>query len=289
MSYLNLVELSKTFEGKSGQDHLAVDAINLDIEKGELLTLLGPSGCGKTTILRMIAGFEFPTSGEIILNGVNIANYPPNKRNIAMVFQHYALFPHLSVMNNLAFGLVVKKYKRKDIQTKVNDILERIGLKDLGHRMPHELSGGQQQRVALARSLVVEPKMLLCDEPLSNLDAALRVQMRHEIRKIHKEFGITTVYVTHDHEEAMVLSDRIVLLNKGRIEQSGIPCDFYRVPKSRFVKEFFGNAKLVSGNIKGSNMDISQQEISIPINPAEYKEGSASLVLRPDEVTIIEG
>jgi iron(III) transport system ATP-binding protein len=223
--------------------------VNLDIQKGELVTLLGPSGCGKTTTLRMIAGFEFPTTGSIILDGQAINSLPPHKRDMSMVFQSYAIFPHLNVFENIAYGLNVQRLPKTVIKARVDKVLELVHLEGYGDRAPTQLSGGQQQRVALARALIMEPKVLLMDEPLSNLDAKLREEMRTEIRRIQKELNITSVYVTHDQVEAMTLSDRIVVMNQGVIEQIGNPVQIYRFPNSRFVADFIGRANFVPGEV----------------------------------------
>lgn len=243
---LRLDQISKIFpaRGASGEV-VAVDNVNLTIHQGEFLTLLGPSGCGKTTTLRLIAGFEMPSSGQILLDGKDITHRPPNKRDMAMVFQSYALFPHMTIFENIAYGLYIRKLSRAEIKTKVEQTLDMMGLKGLGERRPNELSGGQQQRVALARSLVMEPRVLLFDEPLSNLDAKLRVQMRSEIHALQRRLSITSVYVTHDQVEAMALSDRIVVMNQGQIEQMGTPNEVYRHPVSRFVADFIGRANFL--------------------------------------------
>lgn len=211
--YLTLKNISKTFTDRKGNKVAVVKGFDLSVTRGEFVCLVGSSGCGKTTVLRMIAGLESPTDGSISLDGNDITNAPPEKRGMAVVFQHYALFPHMNVFNNVAFGLNVRKLKKDVIHDKVDNILKIVGLSGMGSRSPSELSGGQQQRVALARALVIEPKVLLCDEPLSNLDANLRVQMREEIKNIHKKFGTTTVYVTHDEDEARFLADRIVKMS----------------------------------------------------------------------------
>ena len=208
--YLNLTNIYKTFTDRRGNVVPVVKNFNLGIEKGEFVCLVGPSGCGKTTVLRIVAGLESPTAGSLYLNDKEITNLPPERRGMAVVFQHYALFPHMSVFNNVAFGLNVRKLRAVDIKNKVEKILLAVGLQNIGERAPNELSGGQQQRVALARALVIEPSVLLCDEPLSNLDASLRVQMRTEIKSLHKKFGTTTLYVTHDADEALFLADRII-------------------------------------------------------------------------------
>src|SRR5512143_2651521 len=222
--YLTLENITKIFPARGNVGEVtAVKGVNLDIDKGELVTLLGPSGCGKTTTLRMIAGFEFPTQGTITLDGQEINSLPPYKRDMSMVFQSYAIFPHLNVFENIAYGLNVQRLSRDIIAERVNRVLELVHLEGYGDRAPGQLSGGQQQRVALARALVMEPKVLLMDEPLSNLDAKLREQMRTEIRRIQQRLGITSVYVTHDQVEAMTLSDQVVVMNQGKIEQAGPP------------------------------------------------------------------
>ena len=252
--YLTLENITKVFPPRGGAGEVtAVHDVNLDIEKGELVTLLGPSGCGKTTTLRMIAGFEFPTSGNIILDGQEINSLPPHKREMSMVFQSYAIFPHLTVFENIAYGLNVQRLSKSVIKERVNKVLDLVHLEGYGDRAPTQLSGGQQQRVALARALIMEPKVLLMDEPLSNLDAKLREEMRTEIRRIQKELNITSVYVTHDQIEAMTLSDRIVVMNQGIIEQIGTPVEIYRFPNSRFVADFIGRANFVPGEVQEKN------------------------------------
>ena len=237
--YLNLADVSKIFAGRGNVEEVkAVDGVSLDIEKGEFVTLLGPSGCGKTTTLRMIAGFEFRTSGTIMLDAQEIDRLPPHKRQMSMVFQSYAIFPHLTVFENVAYGLRVQRRPKEEVSRRVERVLDLVKLAGYGDRAPNQLSGGQQQRVALARALVMEPKVLLMDEPLSNLDAKLREQMRTEIRGIQKLLGITSIYVTHDQVEAMTMSDRIVVMNEGRVEQVGAPTVIYRRPRNRFVADF---------------------------------------------------
>ena len=214
--YLKIINISKEFTDRKGKKNRVVNDFSLSIEKGEFIALVGPSGCGKTTVLRMVAGLETPTGGKIELNGTNITDTPPEKRGMAVVFQHYALFPHMNVFNNVAFGLNVRGIESSKVKDRVQDILRSVGLEGLEGRAPNELSGGQQQRVALARALVIEPKVMLCDEPLSNLDASLRVQMRGEIKSIQKKFGITTLYVTHDEDEARFLADRVIEMKPER-------------------------------------------------------------------------
>jgi len=231
-------------------DVIALDNVSLDIGDGELFTLLGPSGCGKTTLLRIIAGLEFPDSGKIVFGDRDVTYLKASRRNTAMVFQNYALWPHMTVYENVAFGLEIRKYPKDEIRRRVHDILRLVKLEGMEKRFPGQLSGGQQQRVALARALVVEPDVLLLDEPLSNLDAKLRVEMREEVRRIQRETGITTIYVTHDQEEALTISDRIAVMNKGRVQQVGTPIEIYRSPKNEFVATFIGKSTILRGVLK---------------------------------------
>ncbi|WP_197080998.1 ABC transporter ATP-binding protein [Gordoniibacillus kamchatkensis] len=224
--------------------------MTLDIEPGEMVTLLGPSGCGKTTTLRMLAGFETPTSGAIYINGQDINHLPPNKRDIGMVFQSYALFPHMTVYENVAYGLRVKNVPKAELAQRVNRVLELMHLDKMKDRLPSLLSGGQQQRVALARAVVTEPKVLLFDEPLSNLDAKLREYMRDELHKIQRRLGITSLYVTHDQAEAMAISDKVVIMNKGEIQQIGSPRQIYMRPRNQFVANFMGKANFVEAVVE---------------------------------------
>ncbi len=284
-AYLTLEKVSKVFakRGEVGEVTAVRDA-DLQIQKGELVTLLGPSGCGKTTTLRMIAGFEFPTSGKIILDGQDINPLPPHKRDMSMVFQSYAIFPHLNVFENVAYGLNVQRLSRNEIERRVGKVLELVHLEGYGQRAPTQLSGGQQQRVALARALVMEPKVLLMDEPLSNLDAKLREEMRTEIRRIQKELNITSVYVTHDQIEAMTLSDRIVVMNLGLIEQIGTPMEMYRYPASRFVANFIGRANFVDGVIQ----EHSQRALTVKTLGEVVRLKDVVRTFKPEEaVTLI--
>ena len=228
----------------------AVDDATLSIGEGELFTLLGPSGCGKTSLLRLIAGFYASDAGEVRFDGQMVNNVPPHERGIGMVFQNYALWPHMTVFDNIAYGLKLREIKRSEIATRVAAVLEKVKLGGLGDRYPGQLSGGQQQRVALARALVLNPKILLLDEPLSNLDAKIRVLVRQEIRKLQKELGITTIYVTHDQEEALTLSDRIAVFNQGKVLQVGTPKDLYERPANRFVADFIGVNNLIDGTVE---------------------------------------
>jgi len=291
--YLTLENITKVFPSRGNVGEVtAVYDVNLEIPKGELVTLLGPSGCGKTTTLRMVAGFEFPTTGRIALDGLEINSLPPHKRDMSMVFQSYAIFPHLTVFENIAYGLNVQRLSRKIISERVGRVLDLVHLEGYGDRAPGQLSGGQQQRVALARALVMEPKVLLMDEPLSNLDAKLREEMRTEIRRIQKELNITSVYVTHDQIEAMTLSDRIVVMNQGVIEQIGSPMEIYRFPNSRFVANFIGRANFIDGVVlaqKGSELTVRTlgETITLSNIKREFREGEAvTLIVRPEMIQI---
>jgi iron(III) transport system ATP-binding protein len=288
---VNIKKLSKVYVGANNNEFKAVDDISVDIKAGEFVTLLGPSGCGKTTTLRMIAGFEIPTAGEIYLGGDKINNLPPDKRDTAMVFQSYALFPHYNIYDNIAYGLKLKKLDRTVIKEKVANIIELVGLNGMENRYPNQLSGGQQQRVALARALVMEPGVLLFDEPLSNLDAKLRVYMRTEIRKIQKKVGITAVYVTHDQSEAMSLSDRIIIMNKGKIEQVGTPKEVYYTPSTEFVADFIGTANFINADIASvegqiAHISVYGKKISVPYNGSKKAGDKCRVVLRPEAVEI---
>jgi iron(III) transport system ATP-binding protein len=290
--FLILNNLVKVF-GTGENVVYAVDHVDLEVKKGDLVTLLGPSGCGKTTTLRMIAGFELPTSGSIHIDGEDVSTTPPNQRPTTMVFQNYALFPHLTVFENIAYGLKIRRDPADDIRKKTEEIMGLVGLEGLEARSPAQLSGGQQQRVSLARSLIMEPKVLLLDEPLSNLDAKLRVSTRLEIRKIQQRVGITSVYVTHDQEEAMTLSDWVVIMHKGKIMQIGTPQEIYAYPVNRFVADFIGKANFIRGHVTGMRPDntleieIMGKKIIVPIQKDAFKEGSdVLLVLRPESVRL---
>ncbi|MCE5257309.1 MAG: ABC transporter ATP-binding protein [Spirochaetaceae bacterium] len=255
---VKLENVSKTFrDPKTKAEVHAVQNANFEIQPGELVTLLGPSGCGKTTTLRMIGGFELPTQGKIFIGGNDVTYLPPNGRETATVFQSYGLFPHMSVEENVAYGLKIRKLPKEEIEARVKKTLELVGLLDLAKRSPGRLSGGQQQRVALARSLVVEPQVLLLDEPLSNLDALLREQMRIEIRRIQKSLGITAIYVTHDRIEAMSLSDRVIVMKDGIIRQIGTPNDIYEKPNSVFVAGFVGKVAFFPVSLDAFNPEGS--------------------------------
>ena len=285
---VRLDHISKIYKDpKTGKDFYAVHDTSLDIAPGEFVTLLGPSGCGKTTTLRMIAGFESPDEGEIYLGDEAINILPPNKRDTAMVFQSYALLPHYNVFDNVAYGLKLRKVPKEEIQERVTKILELVELSGMEARMTNQLSGGQQQRVALARALVLEPSVLLFDEPLSNLDAKLRVSMRTEIRRIQQKTGITAVYVTHDQSEAMALSDRIIIMNKGVVAQMGTPQEIYYHPNSEFVADFIGEANFLKGVCKGLDGDHALLEVAgteVRVAAVEnMKVGETyTIVLRPE-------
>jgi len=271
---------------------VAIDKTSLSIEGGEFFTLLGPSGCGKTTLLRVVAGFTRPDFGKIFFGNENINRLPPHKRETGMVFQNYALFPQMDVFDNVAYGLRARRVPHEELQSRVNEILDKVQLKELAHRFPSQLSGGQQQRVALARALVICPRVLLMDEPLSNLDAKLRISMRQEIRKIQKELGITTLYVTHDQEEAMSISDRIAILNLGKVQQVGTPSEIYFHPKNRFVAEFTGTSNLLEVAVLGYDPDQQLVHTDFKGNsmliryPQRPLQNHLLLLLRPEWIKI---
>ena len=282
-----LKDVTKIFQQPdTGKDFVAVDHINLEIKDGEMVTLLGPSGCGKTTTLRMISGFEYPTSGNVFIGDRDVAKIPPNKRGISMVFQSYALFPHLNIWENIAYGLRVAKIPQDEIIRRTNDVVELMQLKGMEKRFPNQLSGGQQQRVALARAVVIEPSVLLFDEPLSNLDAKLRESMRDELRALQQRLGITSLYVTHDQSEAMAISDKVVIMKDGVICQQGTPQEIYEQPASRFVANFIGKANFINGIFKGRDgeaalVEIGGKTFSIPAPRQDGGCGSGRCLL-PD-------
>ena len=291
---VRLEHISKIYnDPKTGKEFYAVQDTTLDIEPGTFVTLLGPSGCGKTTTLRMIAGFESPDEGEIYLGDEAINSLTPNKRDTAMVFQSYALLPHYNVFDNVAYGLKIRKVPKEEIRERVLNILKLVEMDGMESRMTNQLSGGQQQRVALARALVIEPSVLLFDEPLSNLDAKLRVTMRTEIRKIQQKVGITAIYVTHDQSEAMSISDKIIIMSKGKVEQIGTPREIYYHPKSRFVADFIGEANFLKAKVKSVNgekavIDVIGEEIEVNNYGEKVAGEEASLVLRPEAVVLSE-
>ena len=285
---VTLDHISKIYQDpKTKKDFYAVHDVNLEIKPGSFVTLLGPSGCGKTTTLRMIAGFESPDEGEIYLGGEPINALTPNKRDTAMVFQSYALFPHYNVFDNVAYGLKLRKVPKSEIDERVKRILSLVELSGMEQRMTNQLSGGQQQRVALARAPVIEPSVLLFDEPLSNLDAKLRVTMRTEIRRIQQEVGITAVYVTHDQSEAMALSDNIIIMNKGVVAQMGTPQEIYYHPVNEFVADFIGEANFLRGEMLRREKDmavlnVEGSELQVPARDDMKAGEQYTLVLRPE-------
>ena len=287
MSKLALRNVSRTFGSVT-----AVDDFSLTLEEGEFVSLLGPSGCGKTTTLRMIAGFLDPTRGTIEMDGDVISapgsSLPPEKRKMSMIFQSYAIWPNMTVAGNVAFGLQVRRLPRAEIQARVEQILDVVQMRHLRDRYPAELSGGQQQRVALARAIVVQPAVLLLDEPLSNLDANLREEMRYEIRRLHDEFHITTVYVTHDQAEAMVTSDRIAVMNDGRVEQVDAPRALYARPRTRFVAGFIGRTNFLDGEVRDGAVVFDHFAIGLEqFEEAETLSGRVSFSLRPQSIRLL--
>jgi ABC-type Fe3+/spermidine/putrescine transport system ATPase subunit len=274
---------------------VVVGPISFAVNEGEFFSVLGPSGCGKTTLLRCIAGFERVDSGAIALGGARIENVPPHKRGIGLVFQTPALFPHLTVAQNVAFGLETHKIERRKARQRVGAILALVGLSEYGERMPNQLSGGQQQRVALARSLVLEPPLLLLDEPLSSLDLKLRVQMREELRSLQRRLRKTTIFVTHDQTEALALSDRIAVLSQGRIEQVGTPEEIYRTPTSRFVADFIGNSNLLEAEILGIDNGVAKLRTRTGLRFTTHKTAAGvsgrrvTLLIRPERMQIGAG
>ncbi len=287
MTSILLEDLTKYYQKNS-----VVNSFNLNIAEGELIALLGPSGCGKTTTLRMLAGFISPDRGQILVDDRVISSpqqtIPPEKRNMSMIFQSYAIWPHKTVLENVAFGLQLRRLKREEIGARVARALEIVHLGKLAKRYPSELSGGQQQRIALARAIVVEPKIMLFDEPLSNLDASLRNAMRNEIRTLHDRLGLTSIYVTHDREEALVLADRIVVMNSGKIQQIGTPEEIYESPTSPFVAEFIGRYNILEGTLLSSGqVDVrgtlfQSQDLAADLNVGE----TVALCIRPDSIEI---
>ena len=284
MGFLALTAISKVF-GNS----MAVHDFNLDVGRGEFVSFLGPSGCGKTTTLRMIAGFELPTTGTIVVNGQDITNKPPNQRNVGMVFQSYALFPNMTLADNVGFGLKIARTPRAEIDRTVAEMLDVIHLPGFGNRYPHQLSGGQQQRVALARALAIHPQVLLLDEPLSALDAKIRVELRFEIRRIQRQLGITTIYVTHDQEEALSLSDRIVVMSAGKVEQIGTPFEIYNYPKTAFTAAFIGQLNMLPVTVTDPPTGLcSFKGQPVPTGqPIEAETGASKhLAIRPEELAL---
>jgi iron(III) transport system ATP-binding protein len=291
---VGLERLTKIFRSPEGREVVAVNDVSLELAGGSFVTLLGPSGCGKTTTLRMIAGFETPTTGRILVDGADVSRRTPDKREMGMVFQSYALFPHLTVFENVAYGLRLRRRSGATLRKAVDRTLELVNLVGLGQRRPSELSGGQQQRVALARAMAIEPRVLLFDEPLSNLDAKLRVSLRAEIRRIQQQLGITSVYVTHDQAEAMALSDIVVVMKDGRVEQSGAPDEVYRRPTTPFVADFIGRANFVQAEVIApddgfAEVTILGRRMRIPAAAGLRAGSSATVVVRPESIRLGAG
>ncbi|MCW5591713.1 MAG: ABC transporter ATP-binding protein [Burkholderiales bacterium] len=284
--------VSKRFTHKVKGEVYAARDVTLDVGPGEFVTMLGPSGCGKTTTLRMIAGFERPDTGRVLIGGRDVTHELANQRNIGFVFQNYALFPHLTIGENVAYGLRVRNLAQAEIASRVAEVLSLVGLAGYEHQFSNQLSGGEQQRVALARAIVIRPQVLLFDEPLSNLDAKLRVQMRQEIRDLQRRLAITTVYVTHDQEEAMAVSDRIAVMNQGSIVQEGSADDLYYRPASAFVAQFIGRVNLLPGRVEavagaGGEVTVMGHRMAVAALPAGARAGdSVRLVLRPEAIAV---
>ncbi|HLO48428.1 MAG TPA: ABC transporter ATP-binding protein [Kamptonema sp.] len=292
MYAVELVNISKCFKDLRKKDCLAVDNINLQIADGEFFSLLGPSGCGKTTTLRMIAGFEIPTTGEIYIHREAMKERPPFHRPVNTVFQNYALFPHLTLAQNVAFGLEMENLPRREIRDRVAEALALVQLTDMEKRYPRQLSGGQQQRVALARALVKQPSVLLFDEPLGALDLKLRKEMQMELKRMQKKLGITFIYVTHDQEEALTMSDRIAVMYQGQVQQIGTPIDIYEYPKTRFVADFIGESNFLIGRViekrDGNVVLLVDEQLTVLVGETENMSVGkmVTLVVRPEKATI---
>ena len=282
MAFFNLQDINVSYDKKNN----ILEGLNLEIEKGELVSLLGPSGCGKTTTLRVVAGFIEPTHGQFILDDTDMTKVPVHKRNFGLVFQSYALFPHLSVFDNVAFGLKLQKVSKEEIKKRVENILEVCDLKGFEKRFPKQLSGGQRHRVALARALVVEPKLLLLDEPLSNLDAKLRINMRVEIKRLQRKLGITTIFVTHDQEECFSISDKVAVMNGGVIEQYDTPENIYRTPKTEFVARFIGFENFIDLKRKDAHTYIASDGSEFVVDNGCDKEDPKGTI-RPEDIQIV--
>lgn len=287
MAFLTLTNISKIYGTAK-----AVEDFNLDVAKGEFVSYLGPSGCGKTTTLRMIAGFELPTTGTIMLDGEDITYKAPNQRNVGMVFQSYALFPNLTIGQNIGFGLQIRKMPKNEIEQRVDEMLELVHLESHKNKYPYQLSGGQQQRIALSRALAIKPRVLLLDEPLSALDAKIRVELRLEIRRIQQALGITTIYVTHDQEEALLISDRVVVMSQGRIEQIGTPDRIYNYPSTEFVAQFVGQLNqlpITEVNLQKGTCLLAGQSVKFEHTPGRAVSGTPRLAIRPEELQLGTG
>jgi spermidine/putrescine transport system ATP-binding protein len=282
----NIVELKNI--SKAYEDNIVLDNFNLEIRKNEFLTLLGPSGCGKTTTLKIIAGFEFADEGQVVFEGKEISDVPPYERSVNTVFQKYALFPHMDVYENIAFGLKIKKVEKSMIDQKVKDMLKLVALNGFENRKVESLSGGQQQRVAIARALVNEPKVLLLDEPLGALDLKLRQEMQIELKRIQQKLGITFIFVTHDQEEALTMSDTIIVMNKGKIQQMGSPEDIYNEPENAFVAKFIGESNVIDGvMLDDYRVEFSGMEFECVDNGFEKNE-NIEVVVRPEDIKMVD-
>jgi spermidine/putrescine ABC transporter ATP-binding subunit len=280
---VRLERVEKSFDGRTR----VVDRVDLVVEPGEFFALLGPSGCGKTTTLRMIAGFEEPDAGRILIAGDDVTQMPAHRRDLGMIFQSYALFPHRTVAENVAFGLRMRGLGKDEIKARVGQALRQVALEGYEDRRPAQLSGGQQQRVALARAIVIRPRVLLCDEPLAALDRKLRQSMQLELKGLQQQLGVTTIFVTHDQEEAMTISDRIAVMNAGRVEQTGTPRDIYDRPRTRFVCDFIGESNLFTGEWRNGAFTIDGTVVPAPINQGS---GMATIAVRPERIqlTVVE-
>ncbi|MEU9243717.1 ABC transporter ATP-binding protein [Streptomyces sp. NPDC048385] len=263
---------------------VALDGLDLTVHQGEFLALLGPSGCGKTTALRMLAGFEHPDSGTVLVDGEDVTRVPAHRRDAGMVFQSYSLFPHLNAVDNVAFGMRMRKVRTSERRARAAELLELVGLGDKGERFPHQLSGGQQQRVALARALALRPRVLLLDEPLSALDAKVRLSLREEIRRLQRELGITTLFVTHDQEEALSIADRVAVMRAGRLEQCAEPAELYGRPATAFVAEFVGTMSRIPGMVKDGSVEVLGQRL--PADGQAPAAGEVDVLVRPEAVQV---
>jgi putative spermidine/putrescine transport system ATP-binding protein len=283
MSDLKLIELTKAYSGV-----VAVDRISLEIPEGEFVALLGPSGCGKTTTLRMISGFVPPSAGRVIVGDTDVTHLSPDRRNMGMVFQNYALFPHMTVRANIEFGLKCHRVQQAERRARIDEVLQLVGLSVAADRYPRQLSGGQQQRVALARVMALRPGLLLFDEPLSSLDAKLRIQMRGEIRRLQRQSGVTALYVTHDQEEAMTMADRIVVMSNGVVEQVGTPAEIYDRPRTRFIAAFIGSANFFEGSLDGGGgrWFRCRSGLALPLDGAAAPDAGV-LAIRPERIEFV--